>query len=202
MTFSADAGGGTMAPGTPSNSNATERRLQSLLAATSAFLFEIDGDGVIRYVNRTYPGLTADDVVGTSLTSWFPEALQPRIADLLRAAFDSDESQETEYTIPDPEGVPRTWSCEMQPTSDADGAPLVVLTAIEITRRAAAEEALRYSESLFRKVFEVLPVGLWIAGPDGALQRGNPEGVRIWGRRTPGPAGGVRRLHRPPTAVG
>jgi two-component system cell cycle sensor histidine kinase/response regulator CckA len=181
MTFSADAGGGTMAPGTPSNSNATERRLQSLLAATSAFLFEIDGDGVIRYVNRTYPGLTADDVVGTSLTSWFPEALQPRIADLLRAAFDSDESQETEYTIPDPEGVPRTWSCEMQPTSDADGAPLVVLTAIEITRRAAAEEALRYSESLFRKVFEVLPVGLWIAGPDGALQRGNPEGVRIWG---------------------
>jgi PAS domain S-box-containing protein len=170
-----------MASGTPSNSDATERRLQSLLSASSAFLYEIDPDGIIRYVNRTYPGLTTDDVVGTSLTSWFPESMRPRIEHLLRAALESGNLQETEYTIPDPEGTLRTWSCEMQPTTDADGTPLVVLTSVEITRRVEAETALRYSETLFRTVFEILPVGLWIAGPDGTLQQGNPEGVRIWG---------------------
>ena len=51
----------------------------------------------------------------------------------------------------------------------------------EIASRKAAESRLVYNENLFRKVFEMLPVGLWIADKDGKLVEGNPEGVRIWG---------------------
>ncbi|WP_045222786.1 PAS domain S-box protein [Desulfonatronum thioautotrophicum] len=51
----------------------------------------------------------------------------------------------------------------------------------DITSRKQAEEALRRSENLLRKVFEILPIGLWIADKNGALLQGNPAGVAIWG---------------------
>ncbi|MFO7728204.1 MAG: PAS domain S-box protein [Desulfonatronovibrio sp.] len=51
----------------------------------------------------------------------------------------------------------------------------------DITPRKLAEEKLHRNESLFRKVFEILPIGLWIADRNGRLIQGNPKGVEIWG---------------------
>jgi PAS domain S-box-containing protein len=45
--------------------------------------------------------------------------------------------------------------------------------------RKQAEEALRTSENMFKKVFETLPTGLWIADKNGMLMQGNPAGVKI-----------------------
>jgi PAS domain-containing protein len=51
----------------------------------------------------------------------------------------------------------------------------------DITDRKRAEEALSKSEKLFQKVFDILPIGLWIADKNGTLLQGNPAGVKIWG---------------------
>jgi PAS domain S-box-containing protein len=50
----------------------------------------------------------------------------------------------------------------------------------DITALDEAQERLRASEELFRTVFDLLPVGLWIADRDGRVTRGNPAGHRIW----------------------
>lgn len=50
----------------------------------------------------------------------------------------------------------------------------------DITALHAAQERLRASEELFRTVFDLLPVGLWIADREGRITRGNPAGHRIW----------------------
>jgi PAS domain S-box-containing protein len=55
----------------------------------------------------------------------------------------------------------------------------------DVTARMHAEERLRQSEQVFRKVFETLPVGLWLADRTGKLLQGNPAGVRIWGGSPP-----------------
>ncbi|SDB28576.1 PAS domain S-box-containing protein [Desulfonatronum thiosulfatophilum] len=63
-----------------------------------------------------------------------------------------------------------------------DGTPVrMVGCHVDITNLKQTEEALRRSENLFRKVFEILPVGLWIADKNGKLMQGNPAGVAIWG---------------------
>lgn len=57
---------------------------------------------------------------------------------------------------------------------------LIYLAALSLRRKQSAK-ALRKSEAMFQKVFETLPIGLWIADKNGKLIQGNPAGVKIWG---------------------
>ena len=50
----------------------------------------------------------------------------------------------------------------------------------QMESRDRAEDALRASESLFRKVLEFLPVGVWITDPRGQIIHGNPASQQIW----------------------
>lgn len=52
----------------------------------------------------------------------------------------------------------------------------------DITESKRAGESLRKSEAMFKKIFEILPIGLWIADEKGKLMQGNPAGVKIWGK--------------------
>ena len=65
---------------------------------------------------------------------------------------------------------------------DAAGAPRYLIVIVEdISGRKAAEERLQNRERLLEKIFDLLPVGLWIVDRDGRLLKGNPAGVEIWG---------------------
>ena len=51
----------------------------------------------------------------------------------------------------------------------------------DITAQKQAQEALKRNEKLLQRVFDLLPIGLWLADKDGRLLRGNLAGVAIWG---------------------
>ncbi len=51
----------------------------------------------------------------------------------------------------------------------------------DVTERVRAQEALRRSEALLRKVLENLPVGVWLVDAAGTLISGNPAVEQIWG---------------------
>ena len=51
----------------------------------------------------------------------------------------------------------------------------------DITSRKLAEEETLKHRHLMHKIFEILPVGLWIADKDGILLSANPKGLEIWG---------------------
>jgi PAS domain S-box-containing protein len=51
----------------------------------------------------------------------------------------------------------------------------------DITRLHEAQEQQRASEDLLRTVFNLLPVGLWIANRDGRITLANPAAEHIWG---------------------
>jgi len=54
-------------------------------------------------------------------------------------------------------------------------------TCTDITERKLAEEALRRRENLLSKILEILPVGVWIADPQGQIVRINRMAREIWG---------------------
>ena len=51
----------------------------------------------------------------------------------------------------------------------------------DITERKQAEENLVKSERTLRRIFDILPVGLWFADKKGKLLSGNLAGVKMWG---------------------
>ncbi|HEX6318646.1 MAG TPA: PAS domain S-box protein [Burkholderiales bacterium] len=58
----------------------------------------------------------------------------------------------------------------------------------DITALHEAQEKQRASEQLLRTVFDLLPVGVWIADREGRITLSNPAGDRIWrGTRLVGP---------------
>ena len=57
----------------------------------------------------------------------------------------------------------------------------VVIARENITARKKAEKAQLQSEGIFEKIFETIPLGMWLADARGRLLRANPEAIRIWG---------------------
>ena len=53
--------------------------------------------------------------------------------------------------------------------------------AWEIAEHKQAEKEVRRNRNLLQKIFDILPVGLWIADKKGKLLYGNPAGLKIWG---------------------
>jgi PAS domain S-box-containing protein len=51
----------------------------------------------------------------------------------------------------------------------------------DVSERMAAARAVRANERLLNCIFEILPVGVWIADESGRIVRVNPAGERIWG---------------------
>ena len=72
------------------------------------------------------------------------------------------------------------WEC--RPWYEADEKIGGIITYNEvITKQKIAQEELKKREQLLSKIFELLPVGLWIADSNGKLLGGNKKGVEIWG---------------------
>ena len=65
---------------------------------------------------------------------------------------------------------------------DQDGKPIYLQgIMLDVTDRKKAEDTLRAKENLLDQIYEILPVGLWIADKNGELLRSNPAGRQIWG---------------------
>jgi PAS domain S-box-containing protein len=55
--------------------------------------------------------------------------------------------------------------------------------ARDITLRKEEEEENRKREQTLQKIFEIIPIGLWLADRNGKLIHGNPAGIKIWGAK-------------------
>ncbi|MEB3179300.1 MAG: PAS domain S-box protein, partial [Nostocaceae cyanobacterium] len=63
------------------------QKLHLITTTAPAYIFEVDCHGRILFTNRTYEGITQEQVIGTLLTDWFPEAQRSEIALLLDRVF-------------------------------------------------------------------------------------------------------------------
>jgi two-component system cell cycle sensor histidine kinase/response regulator CckA len=91
-----------------------------------------------------------------------------------------DVASEVEFRIVRKDGATR-WLQAFNNPIEFNGLPALLSTAIDITERKRAEEALRESERLLRLVLDALPVGVVVTNLSGDIFLGNPASKRIWG---------------------
>lgn len=83
------------------------------------------------------------------------------------------------YVRPDGSRVPVLVSAA--PLKDADGRVVGVVGAFQdMSEHMRLEQAVRANERLLQSIFDILPVGVWLADKTGRLVRANPAGERIW----------------------
>jgi PAS domain S-box-containing protein len=86
-----------------------------------------------------------------------------------------------EYLIERADGTRIPILGSAAPIKDAGGAVVGGVGVFQdVSERLLLGEALRSNERLLQDVFDILPVGVWIADRTGRLVRHNPAGERIW----------------------
>jgi PAS domain S-box-containing protein len=121
----------------------SDERLRVLTRETTAFIYELDRDGRVVFANRTYPGLTREQVEGTPLRDWFTPELRPQVDNAVARAFADGQLQRLDYTIPDPQGKPHAYVASLVPIVRDGEVASVALTSLDISELKAAEQEIR-----------------------------------------------------------
>jgi PAS domain S-box-containing protein len=128
-----------------------EARLRALTEHTPAFICEIDRQGFVQFASQGLAGVPRGQMVGTNALSWIPETQRLGISETITRVFRTAEAVTTEYNTADG----RTYLATFSPIIIGGETVVLALTAIDITDRKRAEEALEQARlDLERKVNE------------------------------------------------
>ena len=107
-----------------------------------------------------------------------------RISQLNRSGIEDKKLFSYEYRIRRPDGTEREIWAEVGEYSKNEDGEVISLSGIaqDITDKKAAERELRKSENLLQRIYDLLPVGLWITDKNGKLIRSNKMVKEIWGK--------------------
>jgi PAS domain S-box-containing protein len=170
----------------------TETRFRALIQNSSDIIRILDREGRI-----VYESASAERILGYPpgfmIGNYSPDYIHPEDLDRVKTDLEAvythtNPGTPTEFRIRRADGT-YIWVDSIGTNLlDVDGVNGIVVTTRPIQQRKEAEEQIRTtlrqlerSEALLRKVYDILPIGLWLADKNGTLSYGNPAGVKIWG---------------------
>lgn len=136
---------------------ASEERLRTVTENAPDTILQVNRAGIIQFISRPVPGLTREQVIGSSVYKWVPLEQYPVLTRTLEAAFATGQRQEYESLGPGPHGESRTYHVRVMPVMIDGQADSAIYIATDISERKHAEEALRQSEDKFSKAFHTSP---------------------------------------------
>jgi PAS domain S-box-containing protein len=96
-------------------------------------------------------------------------------------AFRGETLIAEEYAVARPDGTRIPVLASAAPINDSEGRRIGAIAVFQdVSERMRMEQAIRKNERLLQGIFDILPVGVWIADESGRIVGGNPAGERIW----------------------
>jgi PAS domain S-box-containing protein len=144
----------------------SEARLRSVLDNVPVFIFNIDRDGTILFVNQTFEGVPVHAAVGVSIYMVMPEQADNFLHEAVKQVFEIGKTQSFEITGCCYRDVHSWYACRIAPVRDNDEIISAIFVATDITARKHAEEELRDSEQRFRTLVEHAPEAIFVLDID------------------------------------
>jgi len=149
----------------------SEERYRGLVEDMPALICRAKGDGTLVYVNDAYCecfGREREDLIGRSFFDLIPEEHHPEVWERFGSLTAENPVVSYEHAVVAPDGSIgyQRWSDRV--LCDAGGVPIEYQSVgIDITERRRAEEALRQSEELIRRVLDTDPNCIFLKDADG-----------------------------------
>src|SRR5215475_2663497 len=165
----------------------SEAQHRALVEGSLQGITIIAQEGMCLFANQAFATMygwaTPEGVVGQSILQCVAPHERPRMTSYLEARL-RGETTPVRYEF---QGCKQdgtlVWAEALVSQIEWEGCPAHLFTCIDITERKQAEEALRASEELNRRIVEAVPGGITQVSPDGRIVRANAEATRILGLR-------------------
>jgi PAS domain S-box-containing protein len=145
----------------------SEEKWHSLVENAQDFIFLVDRDLKLQYVNRTAPGLTPDQVIGTSILNYISPEYQDEARRAVELVFETGGTETYEHSGPRPEGELAWYSVRMGPVKLGERVVSVAAVATDITQRKRAEETILARDEVNRTLLDAIPDMMFRLGRDG-----------------------------------
>jgi PAS domain S-box-containing protein len=126
----------------------TEDLFRTYFESAPDFVLQVDAKGTILHINRTYRGLTKDEVIGTSVFDWVPEKFRSGVRATLKRVIESGQSEVIEYWAIDAEDATRWHSAHFGPIDQGGRNDTAIVIVRDITERKEVQEELAKRERL------------------------------------------------------
>ena len=159
----------------------SESRWRSLVDNAPNMIFNVRRDGTIQYMNHTVPGLTLEQVIGTSIYEYIPPENHEALRKVIEQVFQIGEVISYEIAGTGPHGSTSWYTTQVGPVKRSDEIISATLITTDITERKEAEEALRSSREKLRIAFECMADGIAVTDASGNITELNEALVRLHG---------------------
>jgi PAS domain S-box-containing protein len=130
----------------------SEERWRSLVENAPQRIMTLDRDGMVLFTNRTAPGRSPSEVIGTSVYQYLPPKEQDKLSQMLHSVFESGEAQTYEATIVRTDGTEVWYENSLAPIRRDGQAVAAILLAVDITERIQAQEMIAERERDLRSL--------------------------------------------------
>ncbi|MHB1038311.1 MAG: sensor histidine kinase [Pirellulales bacterium] len=184
----------------------TEARWRSAVANAPTFIAIVDSNGTIQFLNHAQPGLSVEDAIGKTTYAFVHPRFHDAVRGYLQNVFQNGETGFFESVGVGPDGQDAWYETYLGPVKSGEQVVAATMTAMDITERKQAEEALKQAHaqleervkkrtaelakanedlSVFRTLAEASGQGFGIADLDGRITYANMALRRLIGHGDP-----------------
>ena len=132
----------------------SEAQLKTVMTNAPDTILWVDKNGLINYANRLMPGLTLEDVIGSSIYKWVPEEQHSVLTETFEAVFARGEHAEYESLGPGPHGESRIYSVRVAPVLIDNATVGAVYSAADITERKRKDEEITAHQAELQRLLQ------------------------------------------------
>ncbi|MBW4492388.1 MAG: PAS domain S-box protein [Oscillatoria princeps RMCB-10] len=139
----------------------SEAKWRSLVENAPDIILTADAAGTITFVNRVTPGLSAQQVIGSSIYDCVVPESREQLREIVESVFTTGIAQQWDMAGFGPYGSTAWYSSRISPIQKNGEVVAVTIIATDITERKRMEEALRESEKRYQLAVRAGKVGVW-----------------------------------------